>query len=62
MRVSSSPHKPRFEQACHPTPGFGLVSRNEITRVEQLRGKRIGIGQFGADPITPRESFSKNTD
>jgi ABC-type nitrate/sulfonate/bicarbonate transport system substrate-binding protein len=39
-----------FVAVASSTPGFGLVSRKEITRVEQLRGKRIGIGQFGGGP------------
>jgi NitT/TauT family transport system substrate-binding protein len=39
-----------FVAVASSTPGFALVSRKEITRVEQLRGKRIGIGQFGGGP------------
>ena len=33
------------------TPGLGyLVTRNEITKVEELRGKRFGVSRLGAAP------------
>lgn len=31
-------------------PNFQLVAQKEITDIKQLRGKRVGIGQFGGGP------------
>ena len=42
-------------------PNFFLVSLKEITDIQQLRGKRVGIGQLGGPPdYTTRMVLEKN--